>query len=174
MTSKNILNHKQRGNGTIQRHLGGWSKLVKAMHSELILGLRPANERRRYFVATSLIGWTQACNQPCNAFIQDTDVMGQWRLMVKNSDRSTVFTGDRSACWCRNQNILGETRSFAPCFARSAEALMKHINLLGPGKCDNNFQSIVSEYMLQIKFANTSCEIAPMCTCDVKSTLNKW
>ena len=27
---------------------------------ELILGLRPANERRRYFVTTSLIGWTQA------------------------------------------------------------------------------------------------------------------
>ena len=25
----------------------------------LILGLRPANERRRYFVATSLIGWVQ-------------------------------------------------------------------------------------------------------------------
>ena len=26
----------------------------------LILGLRPANERRRYFVTTSLIGWAQA------------------------------------------------------------------------------------------------------------------
>ena len=25
----------------------------------LILGLRPANERRRYFVTTSLIGWAQ-------------------------------------------------------------------------------------------------------------------
>ena len=25
-----------------------------------ILGLRPANERRRYFVTTSLIGWVQA------------------------------------------------------------------------------------------------------------------
>ena len=30
----------------------------------LILGLRPANERRRYFVPTSLIGWAQAWNQP--------------------------------------------------------------------------------------------------------------
>ena len=28
--------------------------------SELILGLRLANERRRYFVTTSLIGWVQA------------------------------------------------------------------------------------------------------------------
>ena len=30
----------------------------------LILSLRPANERRRYFVTTSLIGWAQAWNQP--------------------------------------------------------------------------------------------------------------
>ena len=28
--------------------------------SGLILGLRPANEGRRYFVTTSLIGWAQA------------------------------------------------------------------------------------------------------------------
>ena len=29
-------------------------------NSRLILGLHPANERRRYFVTTSLIGWAQA------------------------------------------------------------------------------------------------------------------
>ena len=29
----------------------------------LILGLRPANERRRYFVTTFLIGWAQTRNQ---------------------------------------------------------------------------------------------------------------
>ena len=29
-------------------------------HTGLILGLRPANERRRYFVTTSLIGWARA------------------------------------------------------------------------------------------------------------------
>ena len=27
---------------------------------EIILSLRPTNERRRYFVTTSLIGWAQA------------------------------------------------------------------------------------------------------------------
>ena len=32
--------------------------------SGMILGLRPANERRRYFVTTSLIGWEQNKNQP--------------------------------------------------------------------------------------------------------------
>ena len=30
-----------------------------AIMSGLILGLRPANERRRYFVTTSFIGWEQ-------------------------------------------------------------------------------------------------------------------
>ena len=30
------------------------------VHTGLILGLRPANKRRRYFVTTSLIGWAQA------------------------------------------------------------------------------------------------------------------
>ena len=30
-----------------------------AAHSGLILGLRPANERRRYKVTTSHIGWAQ-------------------------------------------------------------------------------------------------------------------
>ena len=37
--------------------------------SWLILGLRPANERRRYFVTTSPIGWAQAKLQPCNLVI---------------------------------------------------------------------------------------------------------
>ena len=31
----------------------------------LILGLSPTNERRRYFVTTSLIGWVQTQDQPC-------------------------------------------------------------------------------------------------------------
>ena len=34
--------------------------LVQVMHAGLILGSRPANERQRYFVTTSLIGWAQA------------------------------------------------------------------------------------------------------------------
>ena len=32
--------------------------------SEMISDLRPVNERRRYFVTTSLIGWAQAYNHP--------------------------------------------------------------------------------------------------------------
>ena len=35
------------------------------MLTELILGLRPANERWRYKVTPSLIGLTQTPNQPC-------------------------------------------------------------------------------------------------------------
>ena len=33
--------------------------LYNSYDAGLILGLRPANERRRYFVTTSLIGWAQ-------------------------------------------------------------------------------------------------------------------
>ena len=39
--------------------------------SGLILGLRPANERRRYSVTTSLIGWAQAWNQSCVCSTED-------------------------------------------------------------------------------------------------------
>ena len=42
-----------------------WHLLI-SVNPGLILGLCPANERRRYFVTMSLIGWVQAQNQPCN------------------------------------------------------------------------------------------------------------
>ena len=35
------------------------TRAVLTTTSGLILGLRPANERRRYSVTSSLIGWTQ-------------------------------------------------------------------------------------------------------------------
>ena len=34
--------------------------MYNKQNAGLILGLRPVNERRRYFVTTSLIGWAQA------------------------------------------------------------------------------------------------------------------
>ena len=34
--------------------------ILMQLLNRLILGLRPANERRRYFVTTTLIGWAQA------------------------------------------------------------------------------------------------------------------
>ena len=36
------------------------SFLLRVPYTELILSLPPANEGRRYFVMTSLIGWAQA------------------------------------------------------------------------------------------------------------------
>ena len=41
---------------------------LKIPHAGLILGLHPANERWRYFVMTSLIGWAQTWNQPWHDF----------------------------------------------------------------------------------------------------------
>ena len=56
----------------IQWHLNSVAWLLHLLNcicthnAGLILVLRPANERRRYFVTTSLIGSVQAWNQPCN------------------------------------------------------------------------------------------------------------
>ena len=44
-----------------KQELQGW-ELVK--FTGMILSWRPANERRRYFVTTSLIGWAPTYNQP--------------------------------------------------------------------------------------------------------------
>ena len=42
-----------------------------ALHvTGLILGLCPANERRRYKVTPSLIGWAQTWNEPCVIMMQ--------------------------------------------------------------------------------------------------------
>ena len=40
-----------------------------AEHAGLIVGLRPANERHRYKVTPSLIGWVQTQNQPWHAIM---------------------------------------------------------------------------------------------------------
>ena len=42
-----------------KRHEGYYVHQVIGCITRLILGCRPANERRRYFVTTSLIGWVQ-------------------------------------------------------------------------------------------------------------------
>ena len=45
------------------------SEIQVKKNTGLILGLRPANERRRYKVTPSLIGWAQNWNQPWNIVI---------------------------------------------------------------------------------------------------------
>ena len=57
----------------------------------LILGLRPANERQRYFVTTSLICWVQAKNQP-------------WTLW---KERNSIVYPDGSVSWA-NVPTLGQ------------------------------------------------------------------
>ena len=49
----------------------------------LILGLRTANERRRYFVTPFLIGWAQAKNQ--HWIIYDITNMRSWPKFGKKS-----------------------------------------------------------------------------------------
>ena len=61
----------------------------------LILGLRPANERRRYFVTTSLIGWAQASNQPsiyvsANWVVISRRVLSFWIQSTKPWSKSVI------------------------------------------------------------------------------------
>ena len=49
-----------------KKSLHNFNNSIQASNTGLILGLRPANEKRCYFVTTALIGWGQAYNQPWN------------------------------------------------------------------------------------------------------------
>ena len=51
---------------TIHMALYTWAFSTKVRSAGLILGLRPANEWRRYKVTSSFIGWAQTLNQPWN------------------------------------------------------------------------------------------------------------
>ena len=52
------------GKSRVQNQSLSYHGMQRHTWSGLILGLRPANERRRYFVTASLIGWAQTWNQP--------------------------------------------------------------------------------------------------------------
>ena len=55
------------------------SQSADLLISGLILDLRPANERRCYFVTTSLFGWAQAQNQPCYMAWMQSPQYAPWR-----------------------------------------------------------------------------------------------
>ena len=59
--------------------------LIWSLLSGLILGLRLANERRRYFVTPYPIGWVQTYNQPyCYRSKNNIDFIRFWRMSIKN------------------------------------------------------------------------------------------
>ena len=85
------------------------------MHVGLILSLRSANEKRRYFVTTSLIDWAQAQNQPCawldvlvflNARISNMHTCTYGYLLMQtfrhvwNCDYMYLFVHHVHACVC--------------------------------------------------------------------------
>ena len=58
--------------------------LIWSLLSGFILGLRLTNERRRYFVTLSLIGWVQTFNQPCYYRSKNNiDFIRFWRTSMK-------------------------------------------------------------------------------------------
>ena len=95
--------------------------LVKDMYRGLILGLRPTNERRRYFVTTSLIGWVQfdflfnsfqANNKETSQLCSLTNCGKRLRVMTSpcvhlspdQDGRDTAHDNFKSIYFC--QNIL--------------------------------------------------------------------
>ena len=61
-------------------------------------GLRPANERRRYFVTTSLIGWTQAWNHPCMGFLVALQLYVELWRCGDSCGRMDPRAGPRGQC----------------------------------------------------------------------------
>ena len=57
----------------------------------LILGLSPSNERQRYFITMSLIGWVQAWNQP-------------WRSNLSGRHGNWVCSGNWTVTWKQIHN----------------------------------------------------------------------
>ena len=62
----------------------------------LIQGLRPANDRRRYFVTTSLIGWVQTKNQPWIWYC----------LRQLTMESLEKFQNDFVPFWCRVSTLV--------------------------------------------------------------------
>ena len=71
----------------------------------LIPGLHPANERQRYFVTRSLIGWAQTCNQPCNA--KDMHALTHWGRVTHICICKLSMLGSDNGLWPgRRQAII--------------------------------------------------------------------
>ena len=51
----------------------------------MILGLRPANESRRYTVTPSLIDWAKTLNQPCNSLLEVSDMCTRWQHILPHT-----------------------------------------------------------------------------------------
>ena len=78
------------------------------VYAGLILGLRPANERRRYFLTTSLFGWAQTLNQPCLWW----PGFGHGCRRKPLSSRLNALTNRLPADKWRNNNVIMTSR---PC-----------------------------------------------------------
>ena len=52
---------------SIKQHKAVRGYSISKFITWLILGLSSANERRRYELTSSFIGWAQTLNQPCNS-----------------------------------------------------------------------------------------------------------
>ena len=64
----------------------------------LILGLRPANERRRFFVTTSLIGWVQTWNHPWKYMAATSNHQGNGLILCSLMDTAQQMSSHGYLC----------------------------------------------------------------------------
>ena len=74
--------------------------ICKCYNSGLILGVCPANEKRRYCVTTSLVGWAKPGNQPCftNPIYVHTRIHLCCRMLIK-INKIHIFTHSSQSMW---------------------------------------------------------------------------
>ena len=79
--------------------------LLTYFHSNtaLILGLRPANERRRYKLTPSLIGWAQTYNQSCNSYNANSILPVLWTILEDDLLQISIM-GYNLHCTCQVSN----------------------------------------------------------------------
>ena len=77
----------------------------------LILGLRPSNERRCYFITASPIGWVQAWNQPWMGYWSFPIALNLVGIAVKFQSDMSILTINPTGSHHRPWNSLGQHKT---------------------------------------------------------------
>ena len=130
------------------------SQLIFNLDSGISLWMRPANERRRYIVTSSLIGWAQSQNYPCR---------------LQTAYKLSSF---RPNLGCTVYHIKAREKKVIKCVKIPVLLLVfyrlqylvnpesREINSLAPGKFEWNFRNVIFKQILVIDDWDISCEIA--------------
>ena len=92
---------------------GGCGLVLIDLPTGLILSLRPANKRRRYFVTTFLIGWVRAYNQPCTHLLYShSSGTGLWSYTTDTAPTKCTSATIRFELCCRHDTLTNLVNSY--------------------------------------------------------------